>query len=92
MTIHFTKMHGIGNDYIYVDCTKNMLPDPAGVAIAMSPRHFSVGSDGLVLICPSEIADAATPFAVWENISMSIRWCQKNRWTLKRCPASNICV
>lgn len=58
MTIHFTKMHGIGNDYIYVDCTKNMLPDPAGVAIAMSPRHFSVGSDGLVLICPSEIADA----------------------------------
>ena len=54
MTIHFTKMHGIGNDYIYVDCTKNMLPDPAGVAIAMSPRHFSVGSDGLVLICPSE--------------------------------------
>lgn len=58
MTIHFTKMHGTGNDYIYVDCTKQMLSDPAGVAIAMSPRHFSVGSDGLVLICPSDIADA----------------------------------
>ncbi|MBE6538065.1 MAG: diaminopimelate epimerase [Ruminococcaceae bacterium] len=54
----FTKMHGIGNDYIYINCFEEKIDDPSGLSIAMSPRHFSVGSDGLVLICPSDIADA----------------------------------
>jgi diaminopimelate epimerase len=58
MKINFTKMHGIGNDYIYVNCMDGELPDPAGAAIAMSPRHFSVGADGLVMICRSDVADA----------------------------------
>ncbi len=58
MKISFTKMHGIGNDYIYVNCMAGELADPAGVSIAMSPRHFSVGSDGLVMICASDVADA----------------------------------
>ena len=53
----FTKMHGCGNDYVYVDCTREMLPDPNAAAIKVSDRHFGVGGDGLILICPSEVAD-----------------------------------
>ncbi len=58
MKIPFTKMHGIGNDYIYVNCMEKELDDPNRVSFVMSPRHFSVGADGLVMICSSEIADA----------------------------------
>jgi diaminopimelate epimerase len=57
--MRFTKMHGIGNDYIYVDCFRNPMPrDPAGISRAVSDRHFGIGSDGLILICPSDTADA----------------------------------
>src|SRR5580704_2096089 len=57
--MHFTKMQGAGNDYLYVDGIRNPLPhDPPGLSRAMSDRHFGVGSDGLILICPSERADA----------------------------------
>ena len=57
--MQFTKMHGIGNDYVYVDCVRNRPPaDPVALAIAVSDRHFGIGSDGLILICPSESADA----------------------------------
>lgn len=57
--IAFTKMHGAGNDYIYIDLYDTPLDfDPADLARKMSPRHFSVGGDGVVLILPSEIADA----------------------------------
>ena len=48
--IHFIKMHGIGNDYIFVDATQNVVPDPVAASIAWSHRHFGIGSDGLVLI------------------------------------------
>jgi diaminopimelate epimerase len=55
----FTKMHGIGNDYVYVNTFDQKPPaDPARLAIAISDRHFGVGSDGLILIDPSERADA----------------------------------
>jgi diaminopimelate epimerase len=54
----FTKMHGIGNDYVFVDCFHERVTNPAKVAIAISDRHFGVGSDGLILICPSKKADA----------------------------------
>ena len=47
--IHFTKMHGIGNDYIYIDCFKEKVEDPAYLAKIMSPRRTSVGSDGVYL-------------------------------------------
>ena len=57
-SIRFTKMQGIGNDYIYINCFEEKINDPAALSIAMSPRHFSVGSDGLVLIGPSDVADA----------------------------------
>jgi diaminopimelate epimerase len=55
----FTKMHGAGNDYVYVNCFEEALPeDIAGLAMAVSDRHKGIGSDGLILICPSEKADA----------------------------------
>jgi diaminopimelate epimerase len=55
----FTKMHGIGNDYVYVETFNQPPPaDPACLAVTMSDRHFGVGSDGLILIMPSERADA----------------------------------
>src|SRR6202040_3655428 len=54
-----TKMEGIGNDYVYVDCIRQVMPrDPIALARKISDRHFGVGSDGLILICPSERADA----------------------------------
>lgn len=53
----FTKMQGIGNDYIYVNCFKENVPDPESVSIKVSDRHFSIGGDGLVLIMPSDKAD-----------------------------------
>src|SRR5262249_51030375 len=57
--MRFIKMQGCGNDYIYVDCFRNPMPhDPAGLSRAISDRHRGVGSDGLILICPSDKADA----------------------------------
>ena len=53
----FTKMHGIGNDYVYVNCFKETVKDPSAVARFVSDRHFGIGSDGLILIKPSDIAD-----------------------------------
>ena len=53
----FTKMHGAGNDYIYVDCFNQQVKNPARTAIALSRYHYGVGGDGLVLICPSQRAD-----------------------------------
>ena len=55
----FTKMQGAGNDYVYLNCFDQPLPrDPAKLAMAISDRHFGVGGDGMVLITPSEVADA----------------------------------
>ena len=53
----FTKMHGIGNDYIYVNCFEEEVKEPAKLAPIISDRHFGVGSDGLILILPSKVAD-----------------------------------
>jgi diaminopimelate epimerase len=56
--MRFTKMHGLGNDYIYIDCVRNAPPrHPAELSVKVSDRHFGIGSDGLILICPSERAD-----------------------------------
>ena len=57
MKIEFTKMEGLGNDYIYVDAVRFPIADPAAVSIKLSDRHFGIGGDGLVLIGPSRIAD-----------------------------------
>ena len=53
----FTKMHGCGNDYVYVNCFEETVDNPSEVAKIVSDRHFGIGSDGLILICPSEKAD-----------------------------------
>lgn len=53
----FTKMQGIGNDYVYVNCFEEKVGDPRHVAKLVSDRHFGIGSDGLILIKPSEVAD-----------------------------------
>lgn len=57
--MRFTKMHGAGNDYVYVDCFAQPIPDNIeALARQVADRHFGVGGDGLILICPSEQADA----------------------------------
>jgi diaminopimelate epimerase len=57
--MRFTKMQGAGNDYVYIDCFAESLPsDPTALARLISDRHFGVGGDGLILVCPSEVADA----------------------------------
>jgi len=58
LKLQFTKMHGAGNDYVYINCFFKDVPSPEALAITISDRHFGIGSDGLVLICPSNIADA----------------------------------
>ena len=58
-TMRFTKMQGAGNDYVYVNCFDEPVPnDPAELARRVSDRHFGIGGDGLILICPSDVADA----------------------------------
>ena len=56
-TFKFSKMHGAGNDYIYVNCFEEKVENINETAKAVSDRHFGIGSDGLVLICPSDVAD-----------------------------------
>jgi len=56
--IEFTKMHGCGNDYIYINCFKREIINPEKLAVTLSDRHFGIGGDGLVLILRSDIADA----------------------------------
>ena len=58
MKYEFIKMQASGNDYIYFDCFEKDVEDPVSLAKKMSPRHFSVGSDGIVLILPSDACDA----------------------------------
>ena len=55
--LKFTKMHGCGNDYVYIDCTENSIADEAKAAIKLSDRHFGIGGDGMILIKKSDIAD-----------------------------------
>jgi diaminopimelate epimerase len=56
--MRFVKMHGLGNDYVYVDCVRHPPPrHPAELSVKVSDRHFGIGGDGLILICPSERAD-----------------------------------
>lgn len=53
----FTKMQGIGNDYVYINCFEEAVKDPVQLSIRLSDRHFGIGADGLILIMPSDIAD-----------------------------------
>ena len=53
----FTKMQGLGNDYVYVNCLKEKIENPSELAVRISDRHFGVGSDGLIMINPSDHYD-----------------------------------
>lgn len=53
----FTKMQGTGNDYVYINCFEETVDNPRELAVRVSDRHFGIGSDGLILICPSGVAD-----------------------------------
>ena len=58
MLLPFTKMHGCGNDYIYIDCFEREINSPESLSVLLSDRHFGIGGDGVILICASEVADA----------------------------------
>ena len=58
MKLSFTKMHGCGNNYIYINCFDQKVTDPEKLSIALSEPHFGIGGDGLILISPSDRADA----------------------------------
>ncbi|MBE7560941.1 diaminopimelate epimerase [bacterium] len=55
--MRFTKMHGIGNDYIYINCLEEAVADPGALSVRLSDRRFGVGGDGIILICRSSVAD-----------------------------------
>lgn len=59
MQLHFTKMEGLGNDYIYINCFKEQITNPINLSRQLSDRHFGIGADGLILIRPSDVADFA---------------------------------
>ncbi len=88
-SFRFTKMHGLGNSYIYVNQFEEKLPEErlAEIAVKVSSIHTGIGSDGMILICPSEKAPvkcgflimtvqkekiAATAFAVWQSMHTNI--------------------
>lgn len=56
--MRFTKMQGIGNDYIYINCFEEQVKDPAALSVRLSDRHFGIGGDGIILIKPSKNGDA----------------------------------
>ena len=58
MKLSFTKMHGCGNNYIYINCFDQKVTDPEKLSIALSEPHFGIGGDGISLISPSDRADA----------------------------------
>ena len=57
--MRFTKMEGLGNDYIYLNCLEGTPPDLPGMAVRLSDRHFGVGADGIICICPGRGGDFA---------------------------------
>ena len=54
----FTKMHGLGNDYVCINCFRERVEDPPGFARTLCDRHYGIGADGLILICPAMASDA----------------------------------
>ena len=73
--IEFTKMHGAGNDYIYVNTMKYDIPDPSATAIAWSRPHFGIGSDGLILIGRSSTPDADFSMRIFNNDGSEAMMC-----------------
>ena len=70
----FTKMHGLGNDYVYLDCTESGPGDLPGLARRMSDRHFGVGADGLICVRTSERADFRMEMYNADEMCIRDRW------------------
>lgn len=87
IVIEFTKMHGLGNDYVFVDCTnhKNSISNPSSFSQVISNRNFGIGSDGLILIENSKVADFK--MRIFNSDGSEAEMCG-NRYTLCR----KICV
>ena len=75
MTIEFTKMHGAGNDYIYVNTMKYEIPDPSATSIAWSRSHFGIGSDGLILIGRPTTPEADFSMRIFNNDGSEAMMC-----------------
>ena len=95
--MRFTKMHGIGNDYVYVDCFEEQVDDPASLARAISDRHFGAGADGLILVLPSDGADVRMRMfnadgSEAEMCGNGIRCLAKYAYDEGRVTASPMCV
>lgn len=75
MTIEFTKMHGAGNDYIYVNTMKYEIPDPSATSIAWSRPHFGIGSDGLILIGRPTMPEADFSMRIFNNDGSEAMMC-----------------
>lgn len=73
--IQFTKMHGIGNDYVYIDCRSGLDFDPAELAIPMSDRHTGVGGDGIILILPPQQPDSDATMRIFNADGSEGRMC-----------------
>ena len=73
--IHFTKMHGAGNDYIYVNTLLYNIPDPAAASVRWSRPHFGVGSDGLILIGAATVPDADFSMRIFNNDGSEAMMC-----------------
>ena len=70
MELAFWKMHGIGNDYVLVNCLEQTIENPEKAAVLLSDRHTGIGSDGLILVEPSLPRCAETAYAVSGNMCM----------------------
>ncbi len=75
MTLDFTKMHGLGNDYVFVSLLDQQVDDPAGLARAMSDRHLGVGADGLILVAPPETPAAHVRMIIYNADGSRAQMC-----------------
>lgn len=93
MTLQFTKMAGCGNDYIYVDCRKSGLPtDIKQLSVRLSRRHFSIGADGIICICPPETPGAAAKMRIFNADGSEAKMCGNGircvaQWLVEHDPA-----
>jgi diaminopimelate epimerase len=89
MLVEFTKMHGLGNDYIYFDCIANpeLIPAPGKVAPALSDRHFGIGGDGIVLILKADVQDAEFRMRMFNSDGSEAEMCGN----AIRCVAKYLC-
>ena len=79
--MRFTKMEGLGNDYIYLNCLSRRPPDPAGLAVRLSDRHFGVGADGLICVAAPASRWTPTPACVPSGSSPVLPASDRWRWT-----------